>query len=216
MLNPAFINDLRHDARQAARLSERRLKAALRDIDEALQGRHDTATHQTLLMLRKVFAQELQGRMGAGPSDDTSILDEIEAVLPHITQIDDGQLASYKTQAAKIMSYSSGYAEAQRNRAAQMVRQINAEQERRKGKTGASSKTSEGAGPKTGAGSKAPARQNPPTSTPPPVEPTPAAEEEESSLGPVVLGGGMALLIVLGIEGTRRAHANRQKSMGGA
>lgn len=170
MINPAFLADLRHDARQASRLSERRLKTALCDIDESLQGRHDGDTQQTLLMLRKVFAQELRSRMGAGPEE-----------WPDWDTED-----SANTNAARD--------------AAKKAEQVSK-------KTSTKAPT-----PKT----STPARQNTPApSTPPPADPPPEPAEDPSALGTVAFAGGMSLLVILGIEGTRRAHAARKKQMGG-
>ncbi len=174
MLTPSFLNDLRHDARQASRLSERRLKAALRDLDEALKGDLDGASHQTLLMLRKVFAQELRNRMGAGPADW------------------DDDWGTQEDNAARD--------------AAQKAAQTSA-------------KNSTSAPGKAGGGkSSTPAKSSPPaSSTPPPAEPPPAEEDSSSQMGTVLFAGAMGTLLVLGIEGTRRAHKAQQqrKQQGG-
>lgn len=149
---------------------------------------------------------------------DASILVEIEAVLPQITQLDDAALARYRSAAATIMAYNSGYTDAQRAQASKLVQVLYAEQERRKGAAPANANT--GGSTSKPPASKPPASKNPgktsgQTQAPPP-EPTPPAEPapaEGDGVGVVLVVGGLTALAAVAGGLVYRSTKQRQGGM---
>lgn len=147
---------------------------------------------------------------------DTSILVEIEAVLPRVTQLDDADLARYKAAAGAIAAYNSGYTDAQRAQAAKMVQVLYAEQERRKGATTASSGGGSTSKPPA---SKPPAKNTGKTSgqtqAPPPEPEAPAepARAEPSSARTILVVGGLTALAAVTGGLVYRSQKQRQGGM---
>lgn len=147
---------------------------------------------------------------------DASILVEIEAVLPRVTQLDDADLARYKAAAGSIAAYNSGYTDAQRAQAAKMIQVLYAEQERRKGAAPASgggsstSKPPASKPPAKGAGSTGGQTQAPP---PEPEAPAAPAGASSSSAGTILVVGGLTALTAVAGGLVYRAQKQRQGGM---
>lgn len=220
-MNPDFIQTLQAQARSADRLDAAALRRAIQDAEYALQGRLSDTQRRTVQMALKALRYEHAHRecdaLGAGPDElDTSILIEIEAVLPQITQISDAQLANYKAQASKVMAYASGAPEAQRAHAARLVQALNAEQERRKGSKPASQGAAKQANkPASSGGAKQTSK--PPASPPePPASPPASDTSDTSDTAALLLGGGIAVVaVVAGAELIRQKKRERARQAGG-